>query len=100
MLSSKFSRLATPYSTKLNSTESDSTLFSEMLSEKFSRLARPLWSANLIISSFPSLKGGGGGCIIGDLSTEKSISSVFSALNCSFNCYDYSQPFSRSLCIC
>ena len=42
MLSEKFSRLATPYSTTLNNTQHDSTLFSEMLSEKLSRLARPL----------------------------------------------------------
>ena len=42
MLSEKFSRLATPYSTTLNNTQHDSTLFSEILSEKLSRLARPL----------------------------------------------------------
>ena len=40
MLSEKFSRLATPYSTTLNNTEHDSKLFSETLSGKFSRFAR------------------------------------------------------------
>ena len=42
MFGEKFGRLATPFSTTLNSTELDSTFFSEMLIETFSRLATPM----------------------------------------------------------